>query len=161
MLQRGDNPRSSQNDQTIIRHQSIAAATTVVLTSTYTLAACASAAEPSLVDELNDIYHEVAQAVQNHNAHAYNALTCTRQHWDGIDSIKSNSSADLPATGALTDVSVHGDAALATLASPPGIAPELHEGYRVAFRRENGGWKYCSGSEAVGIVSARISAGAG
>ncbi|WP_235659473.1 hypothetical protein, partial [Mycobacteroides abscessus] len=49
---------------------------------------------------------EVAQAVQKHNLDAYNALTCARQHLDGIDSIKSDSAADLPATGALTDVSV-------------------------------------------------------
>ncbi|SKU19174.1 Uncharacterised protein [Mycobacteroides abscessus subsp. abscessus] len=76
---------------------------------------------------------------------------------DGIDSIESDSAADLPATGALTDVSVHGDAALATLAAPPGIARELAEVYRVAFLKENEGWKYCGGLVAVGIASARSS----
>lgn len=140
-----------------LRYQSMCTATIFALVGVCVLCACGPTPEEMLAEELNDIYREVAQAVQNQNVHAYNVLTCTRQHWDGIDSIKSNSSADLPATGALTDVSVHGDAALAALVTPPGIAPELPERYRVVFRKENEGWKYCSGSYAVGIVSAHSS----
>lgn len=142
-------------------HQINSAAVVFTLVGVCMLSACSSAPESTLDVELNDIYREVAQAVQKQNVHAYNALTCIRQHWDGIDSIKSGSAADLPAPHALTDVSVHGDAALATLAIPPWIALALGDHYRVAFRKENDGWKYCSGSEAVGIVSAHISAASG
>lgn len=138
-----------------LRRQSVCTATVFALIGVCVLSACGQTPDEVLADELNDIYREVAQAVQNHNLDAYNALTCARQHLDGIDSIKSGSVADLPATGALTDVSVHGDAALATLAAPPEIARELAEGYRVAFLKENEGWKYCGGIVAVGIASAR------
>lgn len=140
-----------------LRRQSVCTTTVFSLIGVCVLSACGQTPDEVLADELNDIYREVAQAVQNHNLDAYNALTCTRQHLDGIDSIKSGSAADLPATGALTDVSVHGDAALATLAAPPEIARELAEGYRVAFLKENEGWKYCGGIAAVGIASARSS----
>ncbi|CPX80878.1 hypothetical protein [Mycobacteroides abscessus] len=140
-----------------LRHQSVCTATVFALIGVCVLSACGQTPGEVLADELNDIYREVAQAVQKHNLDAYNALTCARQHLDGIDSIKSDSAADLPATGALTAVSVHGDAALATLAAPPGIARELAEGYRVAFLKENEGWKYCGGLVAVGIASARSS----
>ncbi|WP_234797701.1 MULTISPECIES: hypothetical protein [Mycobacteroides] len=140
-----------------LRHQSVCTAMVFTLIGVCVLSACGRTPDEVLADELNDIYREVAQAVQNHNLDVYNALTCARQHLDGIDSIKSGSAADLPATGALTDVSVHGDAALATLAAPPEIARELAEGYRVAFLKENEGWKYCGGIVAVGIASARSS----
>lgn len=140
-----------------LRRQSVCTTTVFSLIGVCVLTACGQTPDEVLADELNDIYREVAQAVQNHNLDAYNALTCARQHLDGINSIKSDSAADLPATGALTAVSVHGDAALATLAAPPGIARELAEGYRVAFLKENEGWKYCGGIVAVGITSARSS----
>lgn len=139
------------------RRQSVYIATVFALVGVCTLSACTSTSEPALADELNDIYREVAQAVQKHDIGVYNALTCTRQNWDGIDSIKSSSPADLPTPHALIDVSVHGDVAVATLANPPGFATELYDQHRVAFRNENGGWKYCSGSEAVGIMSAHSS----
>lgn len=139
------------------RHQSVCAVTIFALVGVCALSACGQTPEERLADELNDIYREVAQAVQNHNIDAYNALTCTSQHWGGIESRKNSSLTDLPASGALTEVSVHGDAALATLATPPGVAPTLPEGYRVAFRKENEGWKYCGGSKAVGIVAAHSS----
>ncbi|OHU80415.1 hypothetical protein HBA97_09420 [Mycobacteroides chelonae] len=140
-----------------LRHQSACTATVFTLIGVCVLSACGQTPDEMLADELNGIYREVAQAVQNHNIDAYNALTCARQHLDGIDSIKSGSAADLPTTSALTEVSVHGDAALATLATPPEIARELAEGYRVAFLKENEGWKYCGGTVAVGIASARSS----
>lgn len=136
------------------RHQSFCTATVLALVGVSVLCACGPTPEEALADELNDIYREVAQAVQKHNIDAYNALTCTRQNWDGIDSIKSSSPADLPTPHALTDVSVHGDVAVATLADPPGFATELYDQRRVVFRKENEGWKYCSGSGAVGILRA-------
>lgn len=98
-----------------LRSESICTATVFTLIGICVLSACGRTPDEVLADELNDIYREVAQAVQNHNIDAYNALTCARQHLGGIDSIKSGSAADLPATGALADVSVHGDAVLATL----------------------------------------------
>ncbi|OHU31695.1 hypothetical protein BKG76_00310 [Mycobacteroides franklinii] len=142
----------------LLRRQDVCTATVLALVGVCVLCACGPAPEEALADEPNDIYREVAQAVQNHNIDVYNALTCARQHWNGIDSIKSSSPADLPTPHALTtysnDISVHGDVAIATLANPPGLTTQLYDQHRIVFRKENEGWKYCSGSEAIGIVGA-------
>ncbi|SLH43925.1 hypothetical protein [Mycobacteroides abscessus] len=120
----------------LLRRQDVCTATVLALVGAAVLCACGPTPEEVLADELNDIYREVAQAVQNHNIDVYNAFTCARQNWDGIDSIKSSSPADLPTPHALNGISVHGDVAVATLTNPPGFATELYDQRRIVFRKK-------------------------
>ncbi|MUM17538.1 hypothetical protein FZI91_23620 [Mycobacterium sp. CBMA271] len=111
--------------------------------------------QPSTEAELTRIYQEAAQAVADKNVNVYNALACEDQRWTSINTVydRDNERPDSLNPLSLKDFSVHTDVALARVDRGPEKAYDLYKADQIAFRKENGGWKYCGGITAVGITA--------